>query len=288
MVSAVQGHHVDRAGASSELAEIAVAVTGVLGRMGSTVLSAVDGDPETRPVGGADPAATSENVTAPITGAVVPLRRTIAEIIDEAKPDVIVDFTNASGAMETFRACAPKGVHVVSGSTGLTDDEIAEVSELAQQYSVGIISASNFALGAVLLGHLASIAAQYFDYADLIESHHEMKVDAPSGTALSIAQAMAEGRGERFSQNQAEKFLVEGSRGGDYKGITIHSARMPGRVARHEVVFGGAGQTLTMIHDSINRDSFMPGVLLAVKRVVKQDGLIVGLDRVLDLKRLKP
>jgi 4-hydroxy-tetrahydrodipicolinate reductase len=190
--------------------------------------------------------------------------------------------------MATFEACAPEGVHVVSGSTGLSAEDLEKAAALAQQHSTGIISASNFALGAVLLGHLAAIASQYFDYADLIESHHEAKIDAPSGTALSIAQAMAEARDKRFSQNVAEKFLVPGTRGGDFEGINIHSARMPGRVARHEVVFGGPGQTLTMIHDSINRESFMPGVLLAVKRVVTQDGLIVGLDRVLGLEKHKP
>ena len=255
--------------------------------MGATVLAAVAGDPETSPAGGADPAAKGDTVATPGSGQPLPLRKSIAELIEVARPEVVVDFTNAAGAMAAFRACAPAGVHVVSGSTGLSPDNLKEAEELARQHSIGIISASNFALGAVLLGHLAAIASQYFDYADLLESHHEMKIDAPSGTALSIAQAMVEGRGKPFSQNHTEKFLLEGTRGGDFHGINIHSARMPGRVARHEVVFGALGQTLTMVHDSINRDSFMPGVLLAVKRVVKLDGLIVGLDRVLDLKRLK-
>ncbi len=267
---------------------IKVAVSGVVGRMGSTVLAAVAGDPETVAVGGADPAASSDTVANPVTGEPLPLRNSLADLIGETQPDVVVDFSNAEGARATFATCAPAGVAVVSGSTGLSDDDIEEAGRLASQHSVGIISASNFAIGGVLLGYLAGIASRYFDYADLIESHHEAKVDAPSGTALSIAQAMAEGRGERFSQNVAEKQTLAGTRGGDFQGINVHSARMPGRVARHEVVFGGTGQTLTMIHDSINRDSFMPGVLLAVKRVVTQDGLVVGLDRVLGLDKLKP
>ncbi len=271
-----------------ESTQIKVAVSGVLGRMGSTVLAAVAGDPETIAVGGADPAASETTVANPITGEELPLRSSLEELISVASPDVVVDFSNAEGAKATFNACAPNGVAVVSGSTGLSDGDLEEAGNLASQYSVGIISASNFALGAVLLGHLAGIASRYFDYADLIESHHEAKVDAPSGTALSIAQAMAEGKGGRFTQNVAEKQTLAGTRGGDFQGINVHSARMPGRVARHEVVFGGTGQTLTMIHDSINRESFMPGVLLAVKRVVTQDGLIVGLDRVLGLDKLKP
>ena len=272
----------------AESTQIKVAVSGVLGRMGATVLAAVAGDPETVAVGGADPAASASIVANPVTGESLPLRASLAELISEVDPDVVVDFSNAEGAKGTFAACASAGVSVVSGSTGLSESDLEEAARLASQHSVGIISASNFALGAVLLGYLAGIASRYFDYADLIESHHEMKVDAPSGTALSIAQAMAEGRGSRFSQNVAEKQTLSGTRGGDYEGINVHSARMPGRVARHEVVFGGTGQTLTMIHDSINRESFMPGVLMAVKRVVKQDGLIVGLDRVLGLDKLKP
>jgi 4-hydroxy-tetrahydrodipicolinate reductase len=270
------------------VAQIKVGVNGVLGRMGSTVLAAVAGDPETIAVGGSDPAATADTVPHPVTGAPLPLRNTLAEFIEAAQPDVIVDFSNAEGGRAAFAACVPAGVAVVSGSTGLSESDLENVANLARQHSVGVISASNFALGAVLLGHLAAIAAQYFDYADLIESHHEAKVDAPSGTALSIAKAMTDARKNRFKQNVAEKQTLAGTRGGDYEGINVHSARMPGRVARHEVVFGGTGQTLTMIHDSINRESFMPGVLLAVKRVVTQDGLVVGLDRVLGLDKLKP
>lgn len=267
---------------------IKVAVSGVLGRMGSTVLSAIAGDPDTVAVGGADPAAATDSVANPITGNALPLRTSIAELIQVAVPDVIVDFSTAEGAMATFRTCAPAGVSVVSGSTGLSEADFREAHDLATHHSVGIISASNFALGAVLLGHLAAIASRYFDYADLIESHHEAKIDAPSGTALSIAKAMAESRGRPFSQNTVETQTLTGTRGGNFEGINVHSARMPGRVARHEVVFGGTGQTLTMTHDSINRDSFMPGVLLAVKRVVTLDGLMVGLDRVLGLEKLKP
>ncbi len=272
----------------AESTQIKVAVSGVLGRMGSTVLAAVAGDPAMVAVGGADPAAATDTVANPQSGEQLPLRASLGELIEDAEPDVVVDFSNATGAMATFTACAPVGVSVVSGSTGLSESDLEETGKLASQHSVGIISASNFALGAVLLGYLAGIASKYFDYADLIESHHEAKVDAPSGTALSIAQAMVDGRGGRFTQNEAEKQTLSGTRGGDFEGINVHSARMPGRVARHEVVFGGTGQTLTMIHDSINRDSFMPGVLLAVKRVVTQDGLVVGLDRVLGLDELKP
>jgi len=262
--------------------QITVAVNGALGRMGQTVMSAVYADDATILVAGIDSAASGSTIFAPGTDD-VPLGADAASVIAAQNPQVIVDFSNATGAMDVARAAIPAGVRLVSGSTGLSADDLIEIEKMVTDAGTAAISAPNFAMGAVLLTHLARIASRYFDYADLIESHHEAKIDAPSGTALAIAQAMAEGRGGRFTQNIAEKQTLEGTRGGDYSGINVHSARMPGRVARHEVVFGATGQTLTMIHDSINRESFMPGVLMAVKAVMAQDGLVVGLDKVLGL-----
>ena len=268
--------------------EITVVVNGALGRMGSTVLAAVAAEDGVTPIGGADIAATADTVAIPGTSSSVPLARGLSTLFQTINPDVVVDFTNGEAAKEAITTCVQAGVKVVSGSTGLSPEDLDEIGQLAAEREVGVISASNFALGAVVMMHLAGIAAKYFDYADLIESHHEAKVDAPSGTALSIAKAMIDGRGSAFSQNTADFETLTGTRGGDYKGINIHSARMPGRVARHEVVFGTLGQTLTLIHDSINRDSFMPGVMLAVKRVINENGLIVGLDDVLGLGKPKP
>ncbi len=268
--------------------EITVAVNGALGKMGQTVMSAIEAEPGLALVGGADPAASNSTVSAPGTSP-VPLSADIAGAIAALQPRVIVDFSNAEGAMAAFRAAADAGVCAVSGSTGLSEDDLQEAARLAEDAGIGIISAPNFALGAILLTHLARISSAYFDYADLIESHHEAKVDAPSGTALAIAQAMIDGRGRPFEQNVADRETLGGTRGGELGGINIHSARMPGRVARHEVVFGATGQTLTLIHDSTSRDSFMPGVMLAVRQVVETKGLVVGLDRVLGLdEKAKP
>lgn len=261
--------------------EITVAVNGALGRMGSTVLSAAAAENGVMPVGGADIAASADKVTFPGSSVLVPLAPNLSALFESVKPDVVVDFTNGEAAKASIKTCIEAGVRVVSGSTGLSPEDLDEIGQLAAERRVGVISASNFALGAVVLMHLAGIASKYFDYADLIESHHEAKVDAPSGTALSIAKAMIEGRSSRFDQNIAELQTLADTRGGNYQGINVHSARMPGRVARHEVVFGALGQTLTLIHDSINRDSFMPGVMLAVKRVISENALIVGLDNVL-------
>jgi 4-hydroxy-tetrahydrodipicolinate reductase len=197
----------------------------------------------------------------------------------------VVDFTNGEAAATAMKTALNANVRIVSGSTGVPETALSEIEQLAAARKVGAISASNFALGAVLLGHLAGIAAKYFDYADLIESHHEMKIDSPSGTALSIARSMAEGRGKPFKSVVSEKETLAGARGGVHEGINIHAARMPGRVARHEVVFGATGQTLTLTHDSINRESFMPGVLTAVRHVMTINHMVVGLDRVLGLKK---
>jgi 4-hydroxy-tetrahydrodipicolinate reductase len=273
---------------SPENSQITVAVNGALGRMGSTVLSAAAAEDGVTPVGGADIAATTGSVTIFGTSVSVPLAAGLSELFKTVKPDVVVDFTNGEAAKQAIITCINAGIRVVSGSTGLSAEDLEDIRKLASEKGVGVISASNFALGAVVLMHFAGIASKYFDYADVLESHHEAKVDAPSGTALSIAEAMIEGRGSDFSQNVADLQTLEGTRGGSFQGINIHSARMPGRVARHEVVFGALGQTLTMIHDSINRDSFMPGVMLGVKHVVGEQKLIVGLANVLGLGKSKP
>ena len=265
--------------------EITVVVNGALGRMGSTVLSAAVFESGVTPIGGVDIAGNSNLVEIDGTSVTVPLATNLLTFFESKKPDVVVDFTNGESAKKSILTCIKGGVRVVSGSSGLSDDDLAEIEQASLHAGVGVISASNFALGGVVLMHLAGIASKYFDYADLLESHHEMKVDAPSGTALSIAQSMIDGRGNDFEQNVADLQTLNGTRGGDFQGINIHSARMPGRVARHEVVFGALGQTLTMIHDSINRESFMPGVMLAVKHVVEQNSFVVGLASVLGLDK---
>ncbi len=266
------------------MSSIKVVVNGALGRMGTTVLNAVAEQADMTPVGGVDAAAEPGGTVQTASGAEIPVTNDLEALIASVRPDVVVDFSNASGAVSAMRNCIANGVRCVSGSTGVSPEQLASIADEAASKGVGVISASNFALGCVVLIHLAREAAEYFDYADLIESHHEHKIDAPSGTALSIARAMLEGKGGDFEQNIVETETLDGTRGGSTGGINVHSARMPGRVARHEVVFGALGQTLTLTHDSISRDSFMPGVMLAVRRVMQEKSMIVGLDSVLGLK----
>lgn len=263
------------------MASIRVVVQGVLGKMGLQVLSTLCDEDGLEPVGAVDLYADTNSITLPDGSGSVPLFTSVEGALADA--DVVVDFTNADGALAVMREAAPAGVHVVIGSTGHQDAAYEEAAALAEKHGTGIFIAPNFAVGAVLMVHLAKEAARFFEYADLTEMHHEAKIDAPSGTAIAIAQAAIKGKGADFTAPAAEKELIAGTRGGTTGGVTIHSARMPGRVAHHELVFGALAQTLTIRHDSVNRESFMPGVMMAVREIVNRPGLTVGLDKLMGL-----
>jgi len=217
----------------------------------------------------------------PDNSGIVPLSSDLAKMLAATRPDVVVDFTIRDVAIQSARICLEKGVRIVVGTTGLTKDELAEIDRLAKRYRVSAIIAPNFAIGAVLMMHMAKIAARYFDYAEIIELHHNLKVDAPSGTALMTARLMSEARGKPFERTGGDN--ERGSRGEQMDGISLHSVRLPGLVAHQEVLLGGLGQTLSIRHDSISRESFMPGVILAIREVIKHTGLIFGLDILLGL-----
>ena len=260
---------------------IKVAVNGALGRMGQEVLAMLCREDDTEAVGAADIRAEGGSLALPDGSGPVPLSDSLGSVLESAQ--VVVDFSNSEGAMSAVRIATARKVNVVVGSTGISETDIEEAESLAHEHQVGIIIAPNFALGAVLMIHLTKMAAPFFDYAELTETHHEAKIDAPSGTALAMARAAVEGRGRSFIAPKAEKETLPGTRGGVHDGVSIHSGRMPGRMAHHELVFGTLGQTLTLRHDSINRESFMPGVLLAIRSVVKSTGLTVGLEKVMGL-----
>lgn len=252
-----------------------------MGKMGQQVLETVTNTLGMQPVGAADITANQGTIALPDGLGEVPISGSLADVLDGA--DVVVDFTSAEGAASVLRTAAPRGVNIVIGSTGITDAIYQDAESLAGEHEVGIIIAPNFAMGAVLMIALAKQASRFFDYADLTEMHHEAKIDSPSGTALAIANAALEGKPDGFIAPQSEKELIDGARGATHQGISVHSARMPGRVAHHELVFGALGQTLTIRHDSVNRESFMPGVTLAINEVVNRKGLTVGLDKIMGL-----
>lgn len=196
--------------------------------------------------------------------------------------EVAVELTTPNSVHDNTRFCIENGIHTVVGATGLTDAQLHELDEVADSKGVGVIVVPNFALGAVLMMHLAQQAAKYFDWAEIIERHHERKLDAPSGTAMRTADLMSAARDEPWSAHEGRE-SVEGVRGGEHNGVKIHSLRLPGSVAHQEVIFGGTGETLTIRHDSLDRSSFMPGIVLAIRKVSGLRGVTVGLENLLDI-----
>ncbi|CAN5791155.1 4-hydroxy-tetrahydrodipicolinate reductase [soil metagenome] len=260
---------------------IRVGVFGATGRMGRTVCAAVVSDPELELVAAVDPHHGGLDLR-PAAGVDVDLHVLPApEALTEVAVDVVVDFTAAAAARENLRWCAAAGVHAVVGTTGLTDDDLDELRSLFT--TSNCLVAPNFAIGAVVMMRLAELAAPWFSSVEVIELHHDAKIDAPSGTSLLLARRMAAAATDREADATTDRVL-EGARGAVGPGdIPIHSVRLRGMVAHHEVLFGTTGQSLTIRHDSYDRSSFMPGVLLAVKAVGGRPGLTVGLDSLLDL-----
>jgi 4-hydroxy-tetrahydrodipicolinate reductase len=198
--------------------------------------------------------------------------------------EVVIDFTHPDVVMDNLKFLIDNGIHAVVGTTGFTDERLAQVRAwLADEPDVAVLIAPNFAIGAVLSMHFAKQAARYFESAEVIELHHPQKADAPSGTAARTARLIAEARKDLPPNPDATSTGIEGARGADVDGIPVHSVRLAGLVAHQEVLFGTQGETLTIRHDSLDRTSFVPGVLLAVRRVREHPGLTVGLEPLLDL-----
>jgi len=261
---------------------IRVVVHGALGRMGQEVVKALCRESDIQLVGAVEREVSEDYLSLPNNSGAVPFSSDLGYILTSCRPDVLVDFTTHKATMPAVRAATEQGVNLVIGTTGLTTDELKEIEQLVLAHQVGAVVAPNFALGAILMIHLAKVAARYLDYAEIIELHHHLKADAPSGTALSTAKAMVAARGKPFSR-PPEQDKAPVSRGEQVDGITIHSVRLPGLLAHQEVLLGGPGQTLSIRHDTISRECYMPGVILAVKEVIKRKGLIYGLDNLLGL-----
>jgi 4-hydroxy-tetrahydrodipicolinate reductase len=251
---------------------IRVGVFGAAGRMGRTVCDAVVIDPDLELVAAVDPFAAGEVV------------RGVAVVgsPDDAPPmDVAVDFTVIGAARQNLAWCAANGVHAVVGTTGFGDEDLEELRSAFTRSSC--LLAANFAIGAVLMMRFAELASPFFETAEIVELHHDAKIDAPSGTAMATARRMAAASPD-WAPDPTTQEVVSGARGGEGPaGIHVHSLRVRGMVAHQEVILGTQGQTLTIRHDSYDRTSFMPGVVLACKKVAERPGLTVGLDALLGL-----
>ena len=251
--------------------------------MGREVLSAVAREPDLDPVGCVDLLSTEAQISVPGSDKLIPFGKDPAAMISRVHPDVIVDFTSAEWTPKVAKEAIAAKVRLVVGTTGLSQSFVTELEADANKNGVGVLVAPNFAIGAVLMQYMAKVAARFFSFAEIIELHHEGKIDSPSGTALATAKAMAEAREKPFFVPTSQKEPVKGARGAVENSVTIHSVRLPGLVAHQEVIFGGPGETLTIRHDTTNRESFMPGVILAVREVMKHNDFVYGLDRLVGL-----
>ncbi len=248
---------------------IRVGVLGATGKMGRAVCTAVLGAEDLSLV-----AAVSRSATgAPVEGTDLVYAGSLDEVLDAAA-EVLVDFTGAAHAPGHVDWAIEHGIHVVEGTTGFAIDEAWADA------TVGIVVVPNFSIGAVLMMRFAAEAARHFDAAEVIELHHDRKADAPSGTAIATARAIAAARAGGWMAPGGDE-AHPGARGADVEGVRVHGIRLPGLLAHQEVLFGGPGQTLTIRHDTTDRTAFMPGVLMAIRAVGDRPGLTVGLDALL-------
>lgn len=242
-----------------------VGVLGAKGKVGKTMVDAVEAADDLHFTAGVD--------------AGDPLSRLV-----ETDTQVVIDFTHPDVVMDNLEFLIHNGIHAVVGTTGFTDERLAQVRQwLDAKPKSAVLIAPNFAIGAVLSMHFAQQAARFFESVEVIELHHPHKADAPSGTAARTARLIAEARKDMPPNPDATSTGLEGARGADVDGIPVHSVRLAGLVAHQEVLFGTQGETLTIRHDSIDRTSFVPGVLLAVRGVAERPGLTVGIEPLLDL-----
>lgn len=260
---------------------IQVLVSGALGRMGTEICKAVDGADDLRLVAGVDPAA-GDDTTVGTDNA--PVFITLKEAIEVTRPDVVIDFTRPDVAEANLRCALGLGVNCVLGTTGLSEEQLQEIFDESATGSAALFHAPNFTTGAVLMMLFAQQAAKYFPDIEVIEFHHDGKKDAPSGTAIRTARLIAEARDDASDAPGKETELsgFEGARGSLVDGVPVHAVRTAGYVAHQEVIFGSMGQTLTIRHDSIDRASYMPGILMATRAVVDMQGVTVGLEKLMD------
>jgi 4-hydroxy-tetrahydrodipicolinate reductase len=254
--------------------------------MGREVCRAIAQDPELELVAAVDPALAGIDLRQ-VTGADAAGVQVASDVedLERSGAQVAVDFTVADAAVEHMRWCAAHGIHAVVGTTGIGAAALDEIAGLFDSSAANCVIAANFAIGAVLMMRFAELAAPFMDGVEIMELHHDGKLDAPSGTALSTAERLVKARranGDAWPADRTASEVVAGARGGEGPGgIRIHSVRLPGLVAHQEILFGAVGQSLGIRHDAYDRTSFMPGMILAVKAVGSRPGLTVGLDTLL-------
>lgn len=262
---------------------IRVLVCGAWGQMGRHAVAAILSEPDLALVGAVDPAGQGHPLTEIDARAPADLRcgRMLGATLDETKPQVMVDFTSPAVVRDNVETALKRGVACVVGTTGLSATDLQVIDRTARRHQTACVVAPNFSLGAVLMMRFAAEAASSFDFVEIIERHHERKADAPSGTALRTAELIREARGRPLSAAVTTHEKLPGSRGGAVDNLHIHSVRLPGYVAEQEVIFGGRGEVLRIVHSTTSRECFMPGMLLAIRKVRELEGLVVGLENIM-------
>jgi len=254
---------------------IRVVVSGVLGAMGTEVIRAVLREPDMKLVGALEEKVTQKYLTLPETSEQVPFSADPDSLLKSCNANVLVDFTKASASIAIARIALKNKVNMVVGTTGLTEDNLEEIDRLCRDNGVGAIESPNFSLGTLLMTHLARIAAAYYDHVEIIERHLDNKLDAPSATSIAMAKEMLEGRGKPFIYPETKRVVISNTRGGQIEGIAIHSVRSPGvPCSGHEITFSRPGQNLTLRDETIGRESYMPGVMLAIREVLKHKNFV--------------
>lgn len=257
---------------------IKVVVCGAAGRMGREVVKAISQENDIALVGAVDVREIGRDAgeLAGIGSIGVIIERDLGAVLERTSPHIMVDFTTPASVKENIKKAMERKVVAVVGTTGLKNEDIEEIKEWAREFAVGCFIAPNFSLGANLMMQIAKQVSKYFKAVEIIELHHDKKLDAPSGTAIRTAQLLSEGK-EALPEEK------EPSRGDTRWGIRIHSVRLPGLVAHQEIIFGGPGETLTIRHDAPSRECYMPGVITAIRKAVGLKEVVVGLDKLLGL-----
>ena len=261
-----------------------IVVAGPRGKMGSEAVRLVENTEEYELVAVVDHKHGGQllNELEGISKLPLPVYSDLAQCLMEVKADVLIDLTTPEVGMNHTKTALQLGVRPVVGTTGFSPDNLKELEDLCKEKELGCIIAPNFALGAVLMMKFSQLAAKFFPDVEMIELHHDKKLDAPSGTAVKTAEMISEVREGKIQGHPNEKETIQGARGADYNGMRIHSVRLPGLIAHQQVMFGSDGQTLTIRHDSYNRGSFMSGVKLAVDTVKNVNTLIYGLENIIE------
>jgi 4-hydroxy-tetrahydrodipicolinate reductase len=273
---------------------IRVVVTGITGKMGAEIANAVLCDPQLQLICGVSRTYTDDYVTTHHFNSHHKTRcyHHLSEALADMDADVLVDFTHPDQFLENIETALYRGLHVVTGTTGVPLSSLDKAGRLALSVERAVIFAPNFALGSVIMMHAVKLASQHLNQVEIIEMHHPEKVDAPSGTAIQTAAVISSAHNGQGKVNPGAAYDPEwyknpaepsDARGFDASGIKIHSIRLPGLVAHQEVIFGGYDETLTIKHDALSRKCYMPGIMLSIKEVVKRKGLIVGLESILGL-----